>query len=494
MSTVYDTLDSSAIRKPGAYSLTDINLISYQSGTGDNEPKKVSIETLVIDLNIYESIYNKTLSGNLLIVDSENVVGRLPLTGNERIEFKFFTPSCSKGYDFSIKSGNPMYVYKISKRQAVTPRTQMYLLHFCSKELITNETIRLQNALTNTYSSMVANVIRNPDFLNSAKNIYIEPSFGLHKEIFANDRPFDAIDKLSLRTISEKFNNSGYYFYETSDGFMYRSLESMMAIEANTARPVLAKFRPKPANIRENGNKDIKNEMQIVSKFNIIDQFDTIKNLRNGVYASRLYTYDSTNKIYTSHDYDYNLEYEKSMHTEPGKNGERTDNTGILPLHNREGKFLSDFKNTSVYLWTNTSDIHDNIVSPDPKDYLQKRLSQRLAFASFKLEITVPGFTGLTAGDLITFEMPSYQPYGEGQPRDNDPYMSGRYLISSIRHQLNRKSNKHIMILECIKDSVRTPYPEENIDTFSGKEKDRRGVIDIYELDKQYTNALNTFF
>jgi hypothetical protein len=250
-------------------------------------------------------------------------------------------------------------------------------------------------------------------------------------------------------------------------------------------------MQPFPALFKD-GSK--KNEMQIVSKFNIIDQFDTIKNLRNGVYASRLYTYDSTNKIYTSHDYDYNLEYEKSMHTEPGKNGERTDNTGILPLHNREGKFLSDFKNTSVYLWTNTSDIHDNVVSPDPKNYLQKRLSQRLAFASFKLEITVPGFTGLTAGDLITFEMPSYQPYGEGQPRDNDPYMSGRYLISSIRHQLNRKSNKHIMILECIKDSVRTPYPEENIDTFSGKEKDRRGVIDIYELDKQYTNALNTFF
>lgn len=495
MSTVYDTLDDSAIKKPGAYSLTDINLISYTSANGDNEPKKVSIETLVIDLNIFESIHNKTLSGNVMLVDTSNVVGRLPLTGNERIEFKFFTPSCSKGYDFTIKSGHPMYVYKISKRQGVTPRAQTYLLHFCSKELLHNETVRVMNAQTDTYSSITANLVRNPDFLNSAKNIYIEPSFGLHTEIFTNERPLDAIEKLSLKTLSEKYNNAGYYFYETSDGFYYRSLESLMAIEGNTARPVLAKFRPKPSNIKDGtGVKDIKNEMQIVSKFNIVEQFDTLKNLRNGVYASRLYTYDNTNKVYEKHDFDYNLDYEKSMHTEPGKNGVKTDNTGVLPLYNKENKFLSDYPDTANYLWTNTTDIHDNIKTPDVKNYLQKRLSQRLAFASFKLELTVPGFTGLTAGDLITFEMPSYQPAGEGQPNDNDPYMSGRYLISSIRHQLNRKADKHIMILECIKDSVRRPYPEENVDTFTGKEKERRGVIDIYELDKQYTNALNTFF
>jgi hypothetical protein len=494
MSTIYDTLDASTLRKPGAFSLTDINLVSYSSAKGDTEPKRISIETMVIDLNIYESIFNKCLSGNLLVVDTNNVVGNMPLTGYERLEFKFFTPSSSKGYDFSVKSGNPMYVYKISKRQAVNPRTQMYILHFCSKELMTNEEVKVQNAQTDTYTNMVANIVSNPDFLNSAKNVYIEPSKGLHKEVFGNDRPLDAIEHLSLKTISSKYSNSGYHFYETSDGFFYRSLESMLAVESNTARPVLAKFRPKPANIRDGGNKDIKNEMQIAIKFKIVDQFDTLKNLRNGVYASKLITHDATYKQFTVRDFDYNTEYEQSMHTEPGKDGIKTDNTGILPLFNKEGKFLSSQYNTSRMFASSTQKIHDNTELPNPRDYLQKRLSQRLAFTSFKLEITVPGFTGLTAGDLITFEMPSFQPYGEGNPRDNDPYMSGRYLITSIRHQLNRKQNKHIMILECMKDSVRKPYPEENVDTFTGKEKERRGIINIYELDKNTLNALNNFF
>lgn len=203
---IYDTLDASAIKKPGAYYLSDIRLISYVSKDGSSEPDSIGIDTMVVDLNIYESIFNKTLSGNLLIVDANNVIGKLPLTGNERLEFKFFTPSCSSGYDFTIKSGNPMYVYKIQNRTGITPRAQTYLLHFCSKEMMTNELVVVSNAQTQTYTNMVANIVRNEDFLGSVKNFYFEPSKGLHKHVFPRIRPLDAIDTLAVQTRSEKFN------------------------------------------------------------------------------------------------------------------------------------------------------------------------------------------------------------------------------------------------------------------------------------------------
>ena len=102
--SLYDTLDGKVLKKPGDYVLSDIRLISYRSVDGSNTPDAIEIETLVLDMNIYESIYNKTLSGNMLIVDGNNVIGKLPLTGNERLEFKFFTPSLGKGYDFTMKS------------------------------------------------------------------------------------------------------------------------------------------------------------------------------------------------------------------------------------------------------------------------------------------------------------------------------------------------------------------------------------------------------
>ena len=496
--SIYDTLDASSIKKPGAYYLSDVRLTSYRSKEGDNEPDSIGIETMIVDLNIYESIFNKTLSGNLLIVDANNVIGKLPLTGNERLEFKFFTPSLSKGYDFTVKTGNPMYVYKIQNRTGISPRAQTYLLHFCSKEMMTNELVVVRNAQTQTYSNMVANITRNEDFLASVKDFYFEPSYGVHKHVFARIRPFDAIDQLALQTRSTKFEGAGYYFYETSSGFNFRSLESMMAIESNTARPALARFRPKPANISNDGEKDIKNEMQIAISYRIVDQFDTLKNLRNGVFASKLITHDQLNKTYEETDFNYHDEYQKLFHLEAGKDGTRTNNQGILPYYIREGQTLSDYPESTLYLWSQTSETHYSgdtaLNNPPMKEILQRRLSHRLALQSFKLELTVPGFTGLQAGDIINFDMPSYEPAGGSEPLDHDPYLSGRYLVTSIRHQLNRKQNKHFMVLECMKDSVHRPYPEETIDTFINKEKAHDGIVDIYEVDKLVTNQSEGLF
>jgi hypothetical protein len=495
MSNLYDTLDTSVLKKPGQYYLTDVVLVSYRSAKGDNVPDKIGIETMVADLNIFESIYNKTLSGNLFIVDTQNIVGRLPLTGNERLEFKLYTPSSPFGYDFSEKTGNPMYIYKIQNRTGTGPRSQAYIIHFCSKEMITNELQVVSNAQTATYSDMAANITKNPDFLGSGKNFFYEPSIGLHKHVFTRQRPFDAIDDLSQLTISKKFDNAGYNFYETSRGFNYRSLESMLAVEANTARPVAARFRPKPANISDGqGEKDIKNEMQVVMDYAILDQFDTLKNLRNGVYASKLITHDQLNKTYKEYDFSYEDQYGKNFHTESNRDGTRDNQRFILPKYLKEGATLSEYPDSTLYLWPTTSQLHNGVERPPVDQIVQKRLSQRLAFQSFKLQITVNGFTGLQAGDLITFEMPSYEPNTGNEMTDNDAYMSGRYLITSVRHQINRSMKKHIMVLECMKDSVRLPYPEEINDTFIGREKNNEGIIDIYEFDDIILQGLSSYF
>jgi hypothetical protein len=494
----YDSLDSTVIKKAGDYVLSDIRLVSYRTADGSNEPDKIAIETMVIEMNIYESIFNKTLSGNLVIIDANNVIGKIPLTGHERLEFKFFTPSLSEGYDFTIKTGNPMYVYKVQSRIEVNPRTQTYLLHFCSKEMLKNEQILVDNAPLGTHSEMLTSIVKGQSYLNSSKNLFYEPSLGFHKHNFNRLRPFDAIDDLSQLTRSYKFDNAGYYFYETSKGFYYRSLEHMLAVSPDAARPSLASFRPKPANIRINpgGEKDVKNEMQVVMDYRIKDQFDTLKNLRNGVYSSKLITHDQLNKTYNEYQFSYLSNYNNSQHTEYGANGTRVDGKGILPYALNEGKFMSDYAGVT-YLWSSTQNKYDETVETPPiENILQKRLSQRLAFQSFKLHLTVNGFTGIQAGDVITFIMPSYSPNPDSEPLDNDPYISGRYLIASIRHQLNRKLRKHVMMLECIKDSVNRPYPMNVVsDTFINQEKEQTpGTINLYAQDDSYIEPGFDFF
>ena len=140
-----------------------------------------------------------------------------------------------------------MYIYKITARTGLRPKVQGYIIHFCSKEMIENELKVVSNAPLGSYSDMVADITKNPSFLGSKKDLFLEPSIGLHKHVFSRLRPFDCIDHLSQFTTSLKYHNAGYYFYETSRGFNYRSLESMLAVESNTARPSVAKFKPKPS-------------------------------------------------------------------------------------------------------------------------------------------------------------------------------------------------------------------------------------------------------
>ena len=66
--------------------------------------------------------------------------------------------------------------------------------------------------------------------------------------------------------------------------------------------------------------------------------------------------------------------------------------------------------------------------------------------------------------------MTAFEPSGMDNPLDIDPYMSGRYLVKSIRHQVNTTADIHRMVVYCIKDSVMRPYPIETTDTFTNNE------------------------
>lgn len=482
---MYSTIDPNAIKKPGDFILSDVILTSYRSESGGNESFKLSVRSLITEVNIYESIFNKTLSGDITLIDAQNVVGSLPLTGFERIEFKLFTPSISRGFDFTDKTGHPMYVYRIGNRQSLNPRVQIYTLFFASREMIHNEKVRAVKSYTGQISNTIIELVRDSELLDSQKDIFIEETVGLHRYIAPTERPLDFINELSKEARSKRFHTPGMLFYETSFGFNFRSIESMLAITDSKARPSVARFEPKPMSIRNNGNRDIIQEMKIASQYRIKDQFNTLKNLRNGIYSSLTTKYDSFYKTHQDLIFDYHKEYELAHHTEHDRDGGKTDNKSIAPILNEKGKLISDYYLGTQYLRSDTSNIHNDLETPPTSEILPKRLSYNMAFESFKLELTVPGFTGLSAGELITFEMPLHAPITPDTISDNDPYMSGRYLISTVRHNVSSVNKRHTMVLECIKDSVRRAYPEEINDTFIGKEASARGVIDIYTLDEQ---------
>ena len=147
--------------RPGAFELGDVILVSYRSYDGSGTPKRLDIRNLITEFNIYESLNGSFLSGDMTLLDATNAIQELPITGFERIEFYLRSPGATKGYNFSIKSGHPMFVYSLKNRQGANPRSQVYTLKFISLEAIRNHQTRVSQALIGSIDQMIVDVCKN---------------------------------------------------------------------------------------------------------------------------------------------------------------------------------------------------------------------------------------------------------------------------------------------------------------------------------------------
>ena len=465
--------------RPGAFELGSIILISYQSFDGSGTPKRLDIRNLVQEFSIYESIDGKFLSGDMTLLDATNAIQELPITGFERVEFFFRTPGTTKGFDFSIKSGHPMFVYSLTNRQAVNPRSQIYTLKFISLEAIRDHQTRVSKAFTGGIDQMVVDICK--DFLKTKKDMLIEETKGNYKVVAPRIKPSMMIETYRKYARSKDYENSGFHFFENAMGFHFKSYEGLFCKEDGSPRKVKAFYSPK---VKNTGENDIYN-LQSVEDYAIKQQFNTLENTYNGVYSSRLITHDLYNKTFKEYDFDYNVEYGKQNHLEQDASGGKRDDNGILPFFNYDNGDTFGTKNEGVlHFQSSTDKVHNNYTQPESELILQKRISQHIATNSLILEITVPGTTEINVGDIVHFSLPKYAEASKDDQKDQDKYLTGRYLISAARHHVSTLNKRHTLVLELVKDSFNVSYPDENVELFTNNENDQGEIYSAAQVDK----------
>jgi len=470
---MYSQLNSTDLKKAGDYVLSQIAVVSKESFDGSSTPKKIDITSLVVEINIYEDIDEKNLSGQIVLSDSTGLPNNMPLTGHELIQFKLGTPGSERFYDFQK---NPMVIYKIGQRQVHNPRSQFYVLYFCSVEQLTNQTVKVQRSFEGSVDNMLGKVCQGE--LGTGKDIFIEKTRGNRKYVIPRWKPYRTIDFLCNNAQSVQFQSTGYKFYETSQGFHCRSLESMMAVGVDAARPANGAFKQQITGV---DSLNIQKQMQTINSYEILENFNTMKLLATGALASRVLKTDLFNKTFKNTDFDYVKNYEKAHHLEH-TNGSREHMKKVVPEYPfRDGKMLSEFPDGTFYHSSDNSNTHEdangNVYKHiDDGDKISKRISQAACLDSFKMRINVPGYTGLSVGEIITIELPRYEKTSEGD-KDRDTILSGRYLVSKIVHLIKPGNSYHSMSVECVKDSVMVPYYSSTIET-EPKLVDKKG--DVY--------------
>jgi hypothetical protein len=88
---------------------------------------------------------------------------------------------------------------------------------------------------------------------------------------------------------------------------------------------------------------------------------------------------------------------------------------------------------------------------------LSKRSIEK-QFTAMRMTIIVPGNSSLRLMDTVGFEIPKIGYMDESTTDYLDPFLSGKYMIMSLKHVLNRKDGYKTTI-EMSKDSLIRQMP-----------------------------------
>jgi len=486
-------MDDGYIGQPGDYILPNIILVSHSGNA-------IEIKNMVIELNIYESIYKNAVTGTLVILDTTNIIQNLPIQGTERLVFKLSTPGTKNNSNLVIDAtettGNPYHVYKISDRQEMKEGVESYVLHFCSREYFRNMRTKVSKAYNGELSTSAVQIYTDEERLDGKKPFKIEPTRNSDKIVMPNVRPFDAINMLATRALSKNGKSAGYLFYETTKAFYFRSMENMMATQSLFPRDEEIELTYSPKNVGDGrGKKSASGEYNLynVDNYSFDQHFDTALNTITGTYGSNIILHNLFDKSYNTTSFNFHDSFHEEYHVDKVEQRGSQSNYPVsrtpisleLTDDGSRQKAVSDYPDSYVSLLPTTRFLHNEDTgmfgtSTESEGYTEARRISRINLTNNTniLQIEIPGHSYLEAGDVIKFNLPSQEPEkGIQRGKILDEYHSGRYVIAGLRHQIAKEG--YSVRLELIKDSVSNAYGDES--EYPGVEQKNTKIVDLYE-------------
>ena len=469
------------LRGAGDFDLEVLTLITVSG-------MEIDLTASCIGITIYEDIFSLALTGTIMLGDSFNLPSHGPILGQEYLKLKIKTPTLPDTPATIIDfTENVFLVHAISARQRLTEGVQAYTLEFASQEIIKNQRLKVTQRLEGTWSDLAEQMLRDEKYLNTKKNIVLEKTAGVKNFVAPNIRPLDVVVLAAKQAISQKRGDPTYLFYETFDGFHFRSLSSLYnEIPSFYFTTVVAGLNP-PFGF----NYDIIKHMKTILSYDIVHNNDTVKGYRAGMYGSMLHTHDVINKKYDTHVYNYHDNFTRESHIVSGTTAKRTEYPFVSELQvNKKGR-VSDFPartfvmpetNSSLDSTKDSQHITTASTTPyssyNPQGWAQRRNSQMLQLENaFNINMTVHGNTLVRAGNIVTVNIPNVQATTIKDEDSIDRFYNGPFLVKRIRHEFSRMQSpsKHTMHMALVKDSLEEelPNPTNNMERSSDTDGNR---------------------
>lgn len=407
-----------AVQDTFGYEITAIELISSTGGV-------VNIKFMVQDFNLYESVFNSVLSGDLYIWDGQNILTDFDLHGNEYLMIRFEKADLEPIEKY-------FRIYKISEVKFRNLNSLEYTIHFCSEEFVLNQQKRISKSYKTVKNhEIVKDILENQLKVDEKKIAEIEDTVIEQNLIIPGLKPLEAINWLASFSLNQKLS-AAYLFYENLTGFVYKSLASMYETD-----PVKS-IQINPKNLLEDKEKSDSNAT-VVDRIEIPRLFDILKTISTGGYSSKMLAMNLIGQEHATLRYD-------------SVKGNFDQLNKFIPYNDALNRFDETLTDGSTYLR-----YFPTFQGALVDDWLLQRASQFALLNNMLMTIQVPGDPGFRAGLTLELDFPFIQPIDAPEKTEEDGLKSGKYLITGVRHRI--KDSVYICYLEVCKDSNKASVP-----------------------------------
>jgi len=419
-------MSSGSASRASLYTVMEIQKL-VKSGRASSGFKKADISGRTVVFNYFESLYSPEVTANLIFVDAGgslqadkdqdtqerlgSIKSSLPITGEERVAIKIESKSGILNF-----TKNPLRVDEVPSTTSESNRESIFL-SLISDPLLRNLEIKDP---TKTYTGRISDTVKSILKDLKIKKFDIDPTQNNYNFISRSRGGLDLITDLCRRSIPVN-GDPGYFFYETQDGFNFKSIDSLIS-----KKPV--ETYTYTGGLQSNLDND-ENDFKIVREPNFIKD--------QKVQERKKWT--SSRNIFFN---PLTLETDEVVYTMKTDSPEKTLGKGVTYTDEIQG-----YTTTREHVLDigSLGDVNELTPNNDPREWQAKSPMRYNLLHSQIMEIQVPCNVKLRAGNIIRVE---FERQGDDKSLGGiDEQTSGNFLILHLCHHFDTKRSFTSMTL-----------------------------------------------
>ena len=438
--------------------------------------ESLDLTNMVMGFKLFESIFNKFVTGEVSIYDGLNLPKNFRMTGQEYIRIAFSQKEgVGEDADAEFSIDKTFRVYKLDNITRIDELTQTYVLRICDPRMFYARRKRISQTLRGRYDQILQNALVDVGKFKPAEFDGWEKTVPENKQfICPNWTVAELIDYITNNSqVGEHYAyRNGLFFYQTlNGGFRFLSFDTMCTMEF----PI--PFSLSPRNTVETSDENInapKGLNTAIQTYKKPQMFDSLQATVGGAYASTLKVYDPIRKLEEENVFDLKTSMDKGDHISGFPMLFLDDDERVLRPNEIVDPAVSptideidvDLKPTEEFDSLIIRDYHnphsfDNAENlSDPEVFEPRKLNdsgtlERRALLEIlqqhRIQLTIPRRTDLTVGMIIKLQIPTPEVPGEGDK--SDKVNDDRYLITDLAVNGDPQAKTGLLQLECVKES-----------------------------------------